>query len=263
MRLASGEVQSWSVRLDVPSDVCTLLYSTLTDDERDRCARLRFDRHRKRFVVAHGVLRELLGRHLGARPDQVRFVYNAFGKPELSPEFDSRLRFNLSHSADLALIAFTVDACIGVDVERVRPQPDYLDIAQSFFSAAEVEQLNRYPGHLQTHAFFSYWTKKEAYVKACGEGLQVHPKHILVTDRRWSLYTLCPAPGYVGALAVEGTWWRLGHRSLRLGARREEWYVMGNQEDISPSFRSNRPSACPFRQMAICRRANSDSRWGS
>ncbi len=220
-RLASNEVHSWCVALDVPPETSARLDATLSHDERNRSARLRFARDRRRFVAARGVLRDLLARYLGARPGQIRFAYNAFGKPELSPEFGGRLRFNLSHSADLALIAITTDAGIGVDLEYIRPQPDHVEIARRFFSAAEVDELNGLPSPLHTLAFFSGWTKKEAYVKACGEGLAMpltsfsvplatDPAHTLVDlGRTWSLYTLQPVPGYVGALAIEGTGWRL------------------------------------------------------
>jgi 4'-phosphopantetheinyl transferase len=194
--------------LDVPSETSAALYATLSPDDRDRSARFRFERDRQRFIVTHGVLRELLGRYLRTPPGQIRFVYNAFGKPALSPEFGSRLKFNLSHSADLALIAIAADADIGVDLEYIRAQPDYAEIARYFFSAAEVDRLNRLPSHLHAQAFLSSWTKKEAYVKACGEGLAMPHSP---PARRWSLYTLQPAPGYIGALAVEGSGGRLTH----------------------------------------------------
>ncbi len=217
---ASDEVHSWCVSLDVPPETSAGLYATLTNDERNRSARLRFERDRRRFVVARGVLRKLLGRYLGIPPGSVRFVYNAFGKPELSPELGGRLKFNLSHSADLALIAIAVDAEIGVDLEFIREQSDWAEIARCFFSAAERDRLNRLPSHLYPQAFFSCWTKKEAYVKARGEGLAIPLTSFSVplldgtpTDavlaRRWSLYTLQPAPGYIGALAVEGRGRRL------------------------------------------------------
>jgi 4'-phosphopantetheinyl transferase len=203
------EVHSWCVGLDASPEAYARLYATLARDERRRSARLRFERDRRRFVVAHGVLRELLGRYLRTPPGRIRFAYNAFGKPALSPEFGSRLKFNLSHSADLALIAIAADADIGVDVEYIRAQPDYAEIARHFFSAAEADRLNRLPSHLHAQAFLRCWTKKEAYVKACGEGLGIPQS---APARRWSLYTLRPAPGYIGALAVEGNGWRLTHR---------------------------------------------------
>jgi len=204
------EVHSWCVSLDVPPDTCAGLYATLTSDERNRSARLRFERDRRRFVVAHGVLRTLLGRYLGIPPDAVRFVYNPFGKPDLSPEL-GRLKFSLSHSADLALIAIAEDGEIGVDVELIREQTDWAAIARCFFSAAEVDRLNGLPSPLHTQAFFSCWTKKEAYVKARGEGLALldETPTDAVLSRRWSLYTIQPAPGYIGALVIAGRGWCL------------------------------------------------------
>ncbi len=91
----------------------------LSDDERNRSARFRFEKGRRRFVVARGALRELLGRYLGTDPGQIRFTYNAFGKPELHPDFGDRLKFNLAHSGDLTLIAIARDADVGVDVECI------------------------------------------------------------------------------------------------------------------------------------------------
>ncbi len=206
------DVQCWSVRLDVPPET---YYATLSDDERNRSERLRFERDRRRFVVAHGVLRHLLGQYLGSGPGQIRFVSNAFGKPELHPAFGGRLTFNLSHSGDLALIAIARDADIGVDVECMegRRESNYGDVARSFFSATEVDALSRVPSHLYGKAFLSCWTMKEAYLKGRGEGLTIpltsfsvpittDPAPAPVRCGRWSLFTLQPAPGYIGALAV-------------------------------------------------------------
>lgn len=203
-------IDSWSVRLDVPPETSAGLYATLSDDERHRSARFRFERDRQRFIVAHGVLRDVLAWYLGTRADQVRYVFNEFGKPALSPEFGGRLKFNLSHSADLALIAVAADAEIGVDVEYIRAQPHSAEIARQFFSTTELDHLNSVPSHLHAQAFFSCWTRREAYVKARGEGLAMSP-HI-PPARRWSLYTLHPAPGYIGAVAVEGSGRRLTQR---------------------------------------------------
>lgn len=210
-QLASDEVQIWCVRLDVPPQTSARLHATLTVDERNRSARFRFERDRQRFIVARGVLRELLGRYLTTDPGQIRFDYSAFGKPLLSPAFGNRLKFNLSHSADVALFAIAARTDVGIDVEYIRAQPDYADIARQFFSAAEVDHLNGLPGHLRPRAFFSCWTKKEAYVKAGGEGLggDLDGASNDAAARRWSLYTLQLAPGYVGALAIEGGGWRL------------------------------------------------------
>ncbi len=229
-QLASDEVHSWCVRLDVPPETSARLYATLTPDERTRSARLRFERDQQRFIVARGVLRDLLARYLQTEPSQISFVYNAFGKPDLGPEFGTRLKFNLSHSAGLALIAIATASNVGVDLEYIRAQSDYADIARRFLSTAEVDYLIALPSHRYAEAFFSCWTKKEAYVKAYGEGLAIPLNSFsvpLTTDtahapvdlyvaskgivpaKPWSLYTLRPAPGYAGALAIEGTGWRL------------------------------------------------------
>ena len=129
----------------------------LSDDERNRSARFRFEKGRRRFVVARGALRELLGRYLGTDPGQIRFTYNAFGKPELHPDFGDRLKFNLAHSGDLTLIAIARDADVGVDVECIegRGESSYADVAQNFFSATEVDALSRVPRDLYDQAFFS------------------------------------------------------------------------------------------------------------
>ena len=189
----------WSVSLPVPSDACAALYATLSPDERTRSARFRSERDRQRFIVARGALRELLGRHLGIQPGDIRFEYNANGKPALSADFGSRLRFNLSHSADLALIAIARDVDVGVDVERISegPRSEYAEIARCFFSAAEVEELCSVPPPLYARAFFTCWTKHEACIKARGEAIGDGR-----IDASAPIYTLQPASGYVGALAL-------------------------------------------------------------
>jgi 4'-phosphopantetheinyl transferase len=208
MRLKRGEAHCWYVDLDVPlrADLCT----ALTDDERSRGSRLRSGRDRGRFMVAHATLRRLLGRYLGTDPAALRFVRNAFGKPELGPGFRGLLNFNLSHSAGLAAIA-VAHAEVGVDVECIQELPEYAEIARCFFSAAEFEQLNGLPSHLRAHAFLACWTRREAHGKACGEGLS--SDRLGEPTGRWSLHALEPAPGYVGALAIEGAGWRLVERA--------------------------------------------------
>jgi 4'-phosphopantetheinyl transferase len=193
------EVHCWSVCLPVPSTACTALYATLSPDERDRSARFRSDRDRQRFIVARGALRELLGRYLRVQPADIRFEYNEFGKPALSAELGSRLTFNLSHSADLALIAVARDVAVGVDVERISegPPSEYAEIARCFFSAAEVKELRHVPPPLYARAFLTCWTRHEATIKARGEGIGDGP-----IDASGPIYTLRPAPGYVGALAL-------------------------------------------------------------
>ncbi|HKE89398.1 MAG TPA: 4'-phosphopantetheinyl transferase superfamily protein [Gemmatimonadales bacterium] len=212
--LDAGEAHTWRVSLDVSRDTTARLYATLSGDERNRSARLRFGRDRQHFIVAHGAMREVLGCYLAVQPGHIRFVYNEFGKPSLGPELGSALNFNLSHSAGLALIAIVAGADIGVDLEYIRPQFDYDEIARCCFSAADVENLRSVPAHRYAAAFLACWTKKEAYVKARGEGLAMPLPSFSGRrlHRAWSIYSLRPAAGFVGALAIEGSRWRVRHR---------------------------------------------------
>jgi 4'-phosphopantetheinyl transferase len=216
--LASDEVHTWCASLDIPSETSARLYATLTPDERQRSARFHFDRDRQRFIAARGVLRELLGGYLQIDPRDVSFVYNAFGKPDLSPGFGGELKFNLSHAAGLALIAIATASSIGVDLEYIRMQADYPEIARRFFSAAEVDSLSALQSDTYAAAFLNCWTKKEAYVKARGAGLTM-PLNDSDSAARWSLYTFQPAPGYAGAVAIEGSGWRLRHWQWKIRAR--------------------------------------------
>jgi len=233
-QLRPDEVHVWCIALDVPPETLARAFESLDSDERARSARFRFEHDRERFVVAHGALRILISRYLETRPERIAYAYNAFGKPELNRELGETLKFNLSRSGGLAVVAVTADVEIGVDVERIERQSDFIDTARFFFSAAEFDHLMARPSHLRPESFFSCWTKKEACLKASGEGLATSPDRITVPfgidpprrptavspassndgSRRFcSMYTLAPAPGYIGALAIEGTHRRLSQRS--------------------------------------------------
>jgi 4'-phosphopantetheinyl transferase len=192
-QLASDEVHTWCAGLDIPPETSARLYATLTPGERQRSARFRRDRDRQRFIAARGVLRELLACYLQIDPGDVNFVYNAFGKPDLSPEFGGQLQ-SLSRNA---LIAIATGSSVGVDLEYIRMQSDYPEIARRFFSAAEVDSLSGLQSDAYAVAFLNCWTKKETYVR----------------------YTFQPAPGYAGALAIEGSGWRLRHGQWTIRAR--------------------------------------------
>jgi 4'-phosphopantetheinyl transferase len=192
--------------------------AVLSDDEVERASRFVFDRHRNRYLAGRLALRELLGRYLDRAPSDLRFDYSAHGKPELPGE---TLRFNVAHSDDLAVIALTAQDRLGIDVERVRELPDLDDVARTVFSASELEVLGALPRDTRTQAFFNCWTRKEAFVKAVGEGLSRPLRTFDVTLRpggearllqldgstdragRWSLFDLTPMEGWVGAVAVE------------------------------------------------------------
>jgi 4'-phosphopantetheinyl transferase len=186
------------------------------------------ERDREHFIVARGVLRAILGRYLNRVPECLSFSYGARGKPALAGESDTdAIRFSVSHSHGVALYAFTRGREVGIDLERIRCDLAAVEIAERFFSRREVAMLRSLPTAVQHQAFFRCWTRKEAYIKAKGEGLSLpldqfdvslapeEPAAVLGAQRdpseasRWSLQDLAPAPGYAAALAAEGHGWRL------------------------------------------------------
>jgi len=216
---APGTVHVWHAALEPPDVRWQELAATLAPDERERVARLRPGPHRRRFVAGRGLLRVILGAYLGSDPGRVPLAYGAAGKPHLAGTA-AALAFNLSHSDGLAVCAVAVDREVGIDVERLRPIPDMLEIAACCFSARERAFLAWLDDAERVGAFFRAWTRKEAWLKATGCGLPLGPERVEVTmaagepprllgvagladaPRRWSLHDLFLRPGYVAALAV-------------------------------------------------------------
>ena len=209
LRLRRNEVHVWRASLDLrPSQVETWK-QILSADERARAERFHFQEDFGHFVVAHGLLRGILGRYLNKDPRQLRFCTNAHGKPALVGESASNgLRFNLSHSSSLALYAITQGREVGVDLERIR-EIAYEDLAEQLFPGPEVSMLRALPPASRLVAFYSCWTRKEAYVKARGHALTLDVDDDPDESSRWSRRDLDPGLGYVGALAVERGDWRL------------------------------------------------------
>ncbi len=225
------EAHVWCASLEPPAARLATCLSLLAPDERERAARFHFEKDHRHFTVARAVLRDVLARYLKRDPAALGFTYNEYGKPELE-RADERpvLHFNMSHAHGVALCALTYGREVGVDVEFLREEFASLDVARSFFSRAEVEMLEALPVEQRTRGFFNCWTRKEAYIKALGEGLS-HPldrfavtlapreraRFLSIDDdpqevARWSMFAL-PAPeeNYAAALVIEGT-----VRSLKL-----------------------------------------------
>ena len=199
------------------------LWQSLSADERERARRFHFERDRGSFIAARGALRNILSRYTGTAPGLLRFSYDAYGKPALSEAVAGRLRFNVSHSHGLALYAVTAGREVGIDLEFVREDFASLEVAERFFSPQEVSALRSLQPEERANAFFDCWTRKEAYIKARGEGLS-HPLHLFTVSlkpgepaallsteddpretARWSLRELSAGEGYRAAIAVEGT----------------------------------------------------------
>ncbi len=167
--LENNAVHIWRVKLDISPSFIELMLRPLSPQECDRANRLQFERDRRRFIVSHGVMRIILSRYLGCEPEQVQYQMTENGKPFL--EKKPELHFNLAHSHEIALIAVTPLGEIGIDVEYIRPLEDINRLARQCFSAQEYQQYISLPAPEKQQAFFTCWTRKEAFLKALGSGL--------------------------------------------------------------------------------------------
>jgi 4'-phosphopantetheinyl transferase len=216
------------VALDLPSAQVHEIAEVLSTDELERAHRFAFEPDRRRFIVCRGVLRTILSRYLRVAPGSLRFQYSPHGKPALSSVSGAHpLRFNVSHAGETAVYGVTLRREIGVDIECVRAGFATDEIAERFFSRSEISSLRTLSPTDRPQAFFRCWTRKEAYIKARGEGLSLPlsrfdvsllpdaPPALLSTPddppeaSRWALRDLPAGPGYAAAIAVEGHDWRL------------------------------------------------------
>lgn len=218
---AHGEVHIWAVSLAQPPGTVNTLEQLLTAEEQARAQAFKFPRLRERYIAGRGQLRRLLGQYLKLNPERVEFDYTPRGKPSLKPGSGAEgCHFNVAHSDELALIAISTTAPVGVDVELIRPMPDAEGIAERFFSPRELAALRSVALAARDAAFFRLWTRKEAWLKATGDGiaeslakievafLAEEPPRVLavagdpLAADAWSLCHLQPAAGFVGALAT-------------------------------------------------------------
>ena len=216
--LQGSEAHVWAASLDVSEGDLASFRSLLSTEEIHRAHRFRFDVHRNRFIAARALLRSILADYLETGPDRIEFQYGQHGKPSLADQTRD-LQFNLAHSEDLALIAIAGAGQIGVDVERVRVLNDFDELVARFFSTRETQVFHQVPTDEQPAAFFNLWTRKEAWLKATGEGIVRSLKHVEVSflpgepprfmrlpnasPSEWLLHELSPGPDFVGALAID------------------------------------------------------------
>jgi len=223
--LPDDEIHVWQSSLDLPTSTVERLLSALSVDEVTRANRFYFARDRLRFIAGRGIMRDILGQYLDCSPRQISFVYNSYGKPGLDRSIGcTNLQFNLSHSGGRVILALGRRR-IGVDLEEIRPRVASEDVAAQFFAPAEVCELRALPLLHRVEGFFNCWTRKEAYVKARGEGLSTpldafevslapgEPARLIktvsddTTARGWGLQALKPYPGFVAAIAAEKPQW--------------------------------------------------------
>jgi len=212
----------WCVSLEADKDSLESFQVCLSEDERNKIKRLRFEKARNNFIAARYYLRFIVAPYLNAKPEDLEFKYGPYGKPLLAGKFESTgTCFNMSHSHGLALYAITSGKAVGVDIEKVRLDLDCIKIAERYFSPQEVEALRKLPKDQQRQGFFNCWTRKEAYLKAKGEGFSSPADQVQVSlapgepaallghssdpseISKWSIEDLDVDRGYTAALAVE------------------------------------------------------------
>jgi 4'-phosphopantetheinyl transferase len=228
LNLKSDEIHVWRVALGQPDDVVNSLEEILSEDERRRAGRFLKTQDQRRFTVARAALRAILGNYLALPPREVRFRYADHGKPELDlPRNEDSIRFNLSHSHELALCAVCRDREVGIDVEYVRAGFPVDEIAPQFFSQAENAALAALTPDERARAFFACWTRKEAYIKADGKGLSIpldrfdvsvdpaaakFPLHVNgdpIASSEWLIQSLRPHEDYFAAVAARRPDWTI------------------------------------------------------
>ncbi len=222
--IGEAEIHLWSSTLSLRESSRGKFYRTLSAEERERAANFRFSGHRDAYIVSRGLLRSILSQYSNEAPQQLVISYGSNGKPKLE---DSPVYFNVAHSGQRVVFALARERMLGIDIELVRPMPNLEEIAMQFFSVPEYEDLLQVPEQERVSAFFRCWTRKEAYVKATGDGLQAkldqfqvslkpeEPARFVSIDAdlthagQWSLFDWSPEKGYAGAVAVYGTGWQL------------------------------------------------------
>ncbi|MFW6070541.1 MAG: 4'-phosphopantetheinyl transferase family protein, partial [bacterium] len=221
LALGADEVHVWRAALELPPDQALKMWALLSDDEQERAERFHFKRHRRRFIAARGLLRATLARYLDCPPRAIRFRYGPQGKPALDDHDEipdaADIQFNVAHSATLGLIAVTRDRRVGVDLEQHRPLSDAVQIARRFFSPMEIAAVEAASGDQQLALFFQIWSRKEAFIKATGQGLSqpladfdvvdpagaptpfVRLSPVILTPR-WRILDLHPHPNFAAAV---------------------------------------------------------------
>lgn len=222
LSLSNHEIHIWRASLNLSPQKIEQLEQTLSEDERSRANRFRFPHLKDRFIAARGNLRKILSFYLQIESDCLQFEYSSRGKPQLAANLNKlSLQFNLSHSQDLALYGFSINQKIGIDLEYLRSISDIEKLAQRFFSEREYELINQSDLNLKQQVFFQFWTAKEAYLKATGEGLVdslseieflIKPDQSISLQsvhsntkaaQNWLIDNFIPASDYIATFAVE------------------------------------------------------------
>lgn len=210
--LKRGELHLWRIPLGLSPQKIALLKKTLSDDEIMRADRLLDPAKRENFIASRGSLRLILGQYLNLDPGEVQFRYGENGKPKLKKNLQSALSFNLSHTADWAVLAITDGLEVGIDIESIDPLLDYEKLATQFFSSHERDRLKQFPPGRRRRGFYRIWTAKEAKLKCLGSGFNQQGKDLgseIVSPlgsstNNFELSTFHLKKNYVASLVVAG-----------------------------------------------------------
>ncbi len=218
---SQGDVHVWRIHLDHVSSSCLYRESMLSGDEIERGNYFHYEKDRNRFITRWVLLRVFLGKYLAADPNRIEFAYNPYGKPSLKQPARTSICFNIAHSEQMALFAFSQGDELGIDIERIKLDIDYENMAEHYFAPGEKAAIRAQESECRPELFFTYWTRKEAYIKGRGMGLSLpldcfdvsqavggafYPLEFadnIPTRSTWMLLDLPQTLGFTGALAVE------------------------------------------------------------
>lgn len=218
--LPPNTIHFWYCRFDLDNFRLPYYNTLLSNDEKRKADKFKFLVDQQKYVTFRGILRILLSRYLDKNPEEILFKYGAFGKPDVKT--NTALRFNISHSGNMAVFGFVQNYAIGVDIEKIKQDFDPLDLAKSFFSEEEINALSQAKDSVMFQAFYRCWTRKESFIKAVGEGLSYPLDSFAVTmdnDHRakflkidndqdsksnWQLHSFVPTQDYIAAITTKG-----------------------------------------------------------
>lgn len=223
LSIGEDQVHVWRIGLDLLEQDLSKFSTILSENEANKSKKYYYEVDRIRYTVMRATVRMILGNYLGVAPGSLDIAHSHYGKPYLSnTSMAMDIHFNISHAGDLGLLAVAIGRHIGIDLEMVRLERSIESIARRFFTPEETGQLLSLPVSLRPEAFFTCWTRKEAFVKARGEGLSIPldqfevsfypndtPQLLYVRNDpgesgHWSMFHLNPGVDFVGALVVEG-----------------------------------------------------------
>ena len=218
-KLAPNQTHIWFINFSQQLNNLSFFLSILSKEEKEKASKFKFKKDKNCSIITRGALRLLSGKYLNLNPKDIRFKYGEYGKPYYNME--TKLKFNVSHSGNMAVIGFVLIDDIGVDIEEIKTDFEVFDIASNYFSKLEIETLNELPKEKHVECFYRCWTRKESFIKAKSQGLSfpldsfsvsIHSdKHTELLETKWDekekstwkLFTFTHQQNYIGAVSVQ------------------------------------------------------------